>query len=183
MAIATALALGWFVWNRLEPSAQPDPPKVGAVPPRLRLVDPETGEPLVLFGLRGKVVWITFWSMDAGPSRTLLDELGKAETRLHARGRFSMIAVAAEPDRAQAVRAAARAAKGSVPVYLATPETLRAYGVAPGQLPLHLLIDDDGRVGVIAQGADPNTISRLAHQAEAWLDALEPFGGARFAGR
>lgn len=178
MAVATALALAWFAWDRLKPLPGREPPKVGESPPPLRLVDPETDEPLILFGLRGKVVWLTFWSAEAATSRGLLDELAKAEKRLHARGHFSMIAVAV--DRHDPAKL--RAAKGAVPVYLATPETLRSYGVASARLPLHILIDDDGHVGVIAQGADPETVSRLARQAELWLDAIEPFGGAHFAG-
>lgn len=179
MAVATALALVWFAWERLKPLPPRDPPKVGATPPPLRLIDPETNEPLILLGLRGKVVWVTFWSSTAPSSRDLLDELGKVEKRLHARGRFSMIAVAV--DRHEPLRA--RAPKETVPFYLATPETLRSYGIASAQLPLHILIDDDGHIGVIAQGADPETVARLSHQAEQWLDALEPFGGAHFAAR
>ncbi|MDR3635434.1 MAG: hypothetical protein P4L84_16635, partial [Isosphaeraceae bacterium] len=106
---------------------------------------------------------------------------GKAEKRLHARGRFSLVAVALQSDHPEAVRTAAGAAKGGVPVYLGTAETLRAYGAVPDRLPLHVLIDDDGRIGVIAQGNDPETVARLARQAELWLDALEPFGGTHFA--
>ena len=92
-----------------------------------------------------------------------------------------MVAVAVDRDRGDAVRTVAAAVKGSVPIYLATAETQRAYGITPSRLPLHFLIDDDGQIGVIAQGNDPDTFSRLAHQAELWLDALEPFGAARFA--
>jgi hypothetical protein len=131
----------------------------------------------VLLGLRGKVVWVTFWSSEAADSRSLLDELEKAHKQLGARGRFAMAAVAADHDHLEAVRAVKR----SVPVYLATPETLRSYGVVSGRLPLHVLIDDESRIGVIAHGADRETVARLTHQAQTWLDALEPFGDTHFA--
>jgi hypothetical protein len=182
MAVATASALGWFAWERLQAPPPRDPPRVGAVPPSLRLVDVETGEPLLLFGLRGKVVWVTFWSAQGTGSRTLLAELDRVEPRLHGRGRFTMVAVAADRDRPAAVRAVARRARAAVPVYLGTAETLRAYGAVPGRLPLHVLIDDDGRIGVVAQGSDAATVARLARQAEQWLDVAVPFGGAHFAG-
>ncbi|MDR3638487.1 MAG: hypothetical protein P4L84_32080, partial [Isosphaeraceae bacterium] len=120
MAVATATALTWFAWERLKPAPPPDPPKVGAVPPTLRLIDPATDEPLLLFGLRGKVVWVTFWSAEAAASRALLDDLGKAEKRLHARGRFSMVAVAVDRDPPAGGRTAAGAGQGGVAGYLGT---------------------------------------------------------------
>ena len=42
----------------------------------------------------------------------------------------------------------------------------------PGSLPLHVLIDETGRVGAVRAGIRPSTLARLTQQAEAWLDAL-----------
>jgi hypothetical protein len=183
MALVTVLALGWVGWTRFRAAPRPEPPKIGAVPPPLRLRDLETSEPLILLGLRGKVVWLAFWSARSPSRRSSLAELEKVWKRLKSRPHFSMVAVAVDTDRPDLVRAAMAAARADLPVYLATEETRRAFGVTDRNLSLHVLIDDDGRVGVIAHGDGPDTLARLARQVERWLDALEPFGGTRFARR
>ncbi len=183
IALVTVLALGWLGWMRYRPAPQPAPPKIGAVPPPLRLRDLETSEPLILLGLRGKVVWIAFWSARSPSRRAGLAELEKVWKRLKSRPRFSMVAVAVDADRPDLVRAAMAEAKADLPVYLVTEETRRAFGVTDHNLALHVLIDDDGHVGVVAHGDGPDTLARLARQVERWLDALEPFGSTRFARR
>jgi hypothetical protein len=179
MATVTVAALAWVVWLRLGPPKFGEPPAVGSVAPPLRLLDVETGEPLVLLGLRGKVVWVVFWSADSPSARGDLARLDRAYRRLRGFSRFMMMAAAVEatePDRVDAVLAAA---KGTPPVYLASPETRRAFGA--GELPLHVLIDEEGLVAAVATGMSPDVLSRLGDQAERRLDDLEPLGRARFA--
>src|SRR5947209_5634195 len=62
MAAVVVAALGGAAWLRFGPPAAPEPPAAGKAAPALRLLDAHTSEPLVLLGLRGKVVWVTFWS-------------------------------------------------------------------------------------------------------------------------
>ena len=50
-----------------------------------------------------------------------------------------------------------------------------------GSLPLHLLIDESGRIAALARGGDDAMLTRLADQAERWLDELEPLGRTWFA--
>ena len=69
----------------------------------------------------------------------------------------------------------------TLPVYLATPETRRRFGVQDADPPLHLLIDERGQVAALARGAGQATIDRLASQARAWLDELDPMRNTRFA--
>ena len=62
LALASLGIVGWTAWIRFAPSPRPDPPAVGSVLPPLPLMDLETSEPLILLGLKGKVVWVVFWS-------------------------------------------------------------------------------------------------------------------------
>ncbi len=181
LAVATSAAIGWVVWNHLGHTPPRNPPKVGTSPPPLRLLDVQTSEPLLLVGLRGKIVWIMFWSATAPADRAVIEDLASVTKQLQGRSRFSVVVVAVDRDSADAVKAASKALKGSLPVYIASEETQRAYGVTARQLPVHFLIDDDGQIGVIARGSDHATLARLADQAETWLDSLEPLGRTRFA--
>ena len=178
MALVTTAALGWAAWLRFGPPPPPEPPAPGAWPPPLRLLDPADGEPVVLMG-RGKVVWVTFWSAASGSAAADLGRLDRAWAGLRGRRRFLPIAAAVDaegPGRMAGVRAAAHAGR---PVYLATPETRRAFGVAAP--PLHLLIEESGRVAAVARGWEPATLDRLARQAGVALDVLEPGGDLRLA--
>lgn len=182
MTLVTLVALSWAAWLRFGPAAHPEPPAVGKTVPSLHLLDPATSEPLVLLGLRGKVVWISFWSAAPPNGTTDLAALGMVWKRLKPHAKFAMAAAAEESDRPDLVRATVASAKADMPAYLAPPETLRAFGVRAGRLPLHVLLDPSGRVVSIAQGRDPATLSRLVDQAEQVLDEIEPLGKSRFAG-
>jgi len=183
MALVASVALAWAAWLRFGPGPPAAPPPLGTPAPALRLRDPAMSEPLVLLGLHGKVVWVSFWSAGppAGPAD--LADLEAVWTRLKTRPRFAMAALAADPARPELLRAAVAATKATLPAYVASPETLRSYGATPAHLPLHVLIDVDGRVGVVAQGHGPAVLARLADQAARWLDELEPLGKTRFAAR
>lgn len=178
MALVAGVAVAWTVWIRFGSDADVEPPRVGAAFPPLRLLDANTAQPVVLFGLRGRVVWVTFWSASS-PSG--LAELDRVWDRLGSRRGFSMVAAAVDAPSAGRIRTLVDRAKTSLPVYLAAPETRRAFGVTARNVPLHLLIDESGQVGAVAQGASRDTFARLVAQAERWLDEMEPLGKTRFA--
>ncbi|AGA28950.1 hypothetical protein Sinac_4787 [Singulisphaera acidiphila DSM 18658] len=178
MALVTTVVLAWTAWLRFGGEAPIEPPTVGAAVPPLRLLDAATSQPIVLVGLRGRVVWITFWSSNAPAEFAQLDRVWG---QLGSRRGFSMVAAAVDAHAAGRVRTLIGQAKSSLPVYLASPETCRTFGATAPNLPLHLLIDEDGHVGAIAHGAGSDTFSRLAEMAERWLDEREPLGKTRFA--
>ena len=100
---------------------------MGVEAPPLRLIDPETSEPIVLAGLNDKVVWVVFWSAASPSGRSCLAELESASRRLRMHRRFAMVAAAVELDDPAKVQAAAREAGFQPPVYLAGPETRRRF--------------------------------------------------------
>jgi hypothetical protein len=183
VALVTTLALAGFVWLRYGPGPAGEPPGVGTPVPPIRVLDSVTSEPLVLLGLRGKVVWLTFWSADSSSSRADLAALDRIWNRLRSRSKFAMAALAIEAEHPEKVRAVVADTKASLPVYLVPAETRGRFGATGKHVPLHLLIDETGHVGAIARGNAPSVLDRLTRQAEKWLDEMEPLGPTRFAGR
>jgi hypothetical protein len=177
VTVGCLLAAGWLRYSR---SKTIEPPTVGAPIPPLELLDLHTSEPLFLLGLSGRVVWIVFWSADSPSGRATLAEIGRVWPRLRSHRRFTLVAAAMNADHPERVRAAA-AAGSELPIYLATPETRRRFGIEHADPPLHLLIGADGRVTAIARGEGPQTIERIADQAKLELDRLDPAGDTRFA--
>jgi peroxiredoxin len=181
MLVVTAASLVGAAWLGMRRPPENEPPSVGDLAPPLRLLDLESSEPLVLVGLRGKVVWVVFWSADSSSSRSSLIEIERASGQLKARRRFAMVAAAVEADNPDRVKAAVTTSGVKLPVYLASPEARRSYGTLRADPPLHVLIDADGRIASIARGAGIQTIERIAEQARRLLDALGPGGETRFA--
>ena len=181
MALVTILVVGAAAWLRFAPRSSIEPPAVGSMLPPLRLLDLQSSEPLVLLGLKGRIVWVVFWSPDTQTGRQVLPQLEKAWRRLRPHGRFSMVAAAVDSAPSQRVREAIAEIHATLPVYLATPETRRRFGVQDADPPLHLLIDERGQIAALARGAGQATIDRLASQARAWLDELDPMRNTRFA--
>ncbi|HEX8202362.1 MAG TPA: hypothetical protein VF590_17930 [Isosphaeraceae bacterium] len=179
MAVVTLGALAAAAWLRFGPAPAASTPAVGAVAPPLRLLDPDSGEPVVLLGLRGRVVWVTFWAARSPSGPAVLKALDGIWGRSRARSRFTMVAAAVDADDPAPVRAAVSEAGVDVPVFLASPETRRAFGAGDGVL--HVVIDEVGRVTAIASGMAEETLSRLSDLVGRRLDDLEPFGGRRFA--
>ena len=179
MAAVTTAALVWAAWLRFGPPPPPEPPAPGAWPPPLHLLDPADGEPVLLMG-RGKVVWVTFWSTASPSAAADLARLDRAWSGLKGRRRFLAVAAAVDADRPGRVAGVLAAARAGRPAYLATPGTRRAFGV--GEPPLHVLIDESGRVAAVARGWRDATLDRLARQAGAALDVADPGGDARLAG-
>ncbi len=148
----------------------------------MRLIDPETSEPVVLVGLNSKVVWVVFWSAAAPSGRSCLAELESATKRLRSHRSFAMVTAAIESDDPTAVRRAVEASGVNLPAYLAAPETRRRFRAEVADPPLHILIDAGGRVLAMARGDGP-TIGRIAEVARRRLEELDPVGETRFAAR
>jgi hypothetical protein len=181
MGLVTILVVACAAWLRFAPSSLIEPPAVGSALPPLRLLDLQSSEPLVLLGLKGKIIWVVFWSPDTQTGRAVLPQLEKAWRRLRSHGRFSMVAVAVDRAQSESARKAMAEIHATLPVYLATPETRRRFGVQDADPPLHLLIAERGQVAALAKGAGQETIDRLASQARARLDELDPMRNTRFA--
>jgi hypothetical protein len=193
MVVVTILALGGTAWMRFRRDAGPPPPAVGTKLPPLELLDTDTSESMILLGLRGKVIWLSFWSAANPSSAAQLVDLGKATRRLREYQHFVLIAPAIEAEHPEVVQAAIQQAESDVPVYLAGRATRLRFGVdvGPGggsetrrgeaDLPLHLLVDVDGRILAMARGSSPATLSRIARQAQERLDEVDPGGAVRFA--
>jgi hypothetical protein len=181
MAAVTIVALLTFVWFRIGSSTSGKPLAVGDPAPLLWLVDLDSSEPSPVLGLKGKVVWIVFWSAEAPDAPQSLAAIAHASSKLRAHRRFNMFTAAvgaAKPDR---VRAAASQSGAALPIQLASADSIRRFGAENADPPLHVLIDEDGRVIALARGAGHSTLDRLAEQAERRLDELDPQGTTRFA--
>jgi hypothetical protein len=181
MALGIVMIVGGAAWLRFARPPSIEPPAVGSVLPPLRLLDLKSSEPVVLLGLKGRIVWVVFWSPGSQAGCKVLPQLEKAWKRLRPHGRFSMVAAVVDSTQSQQAREAMAEIHATLPVYLATPETRRRFGVEDADPPLHLLIDERGKIAALAKGADQATIDRLTAQARAWLDELDPMRNTRFA--
>jgi hypothetical protein len=171
----------WTAWLRFGPAQEVGPPIVGSPMPPVRLLDLQTSEARILFGVKGKVVWVVFWSANSPSGQSVLPRLETVWKRLSLHRCFTLVAAATDAHEPHLVRATLAQARATLPVYLATPETLRDFAVKQADPPLHFLIDGDGRIAAMAQGAGQETIDRLLGQARDWLERLDPAGGTRFA--
>jgi hypothetical protein len=181
MVVVTAASLLGAAWLRTRRSPADEPPAVGALAPPLRLLDLETSEPVVLVGLRGKVVWVVFWSADSGSARSSLATIESAWNSLKTRGRFALVRAAVETDNPDRVRGVIADSGAKLPVYLTSAETRRRFGAGEADPPLSVLIDADGYIAAIARGTSEQTIERIANHARRLLDELGPTDDARFA--
>ena len=181
MVVLTAASLVGAAWLWIKRQPAIDPASAGAVAPPLRLLDVTTSEPMVLVGLRGKVVWLVFWSADSASASKSLAALEPAWNELKAKGNFAMVAAAVEADKPERVRAVVAESGVKLPVYLANAETRQRFGATQVDPPLNVLIDADGRIATLAQRHHPQTIQRIADQARKLLDELGPADDTRFA--
>lgn len=183
MLLVTLIALGYAGWLRFGRSAAPDlaSATVGVGAPPLRLIDPETAEPIVLTGLKDKVAWIVFWSAASPSGRSCLADLESATRPLRRHRRFAMVAAAVELDDPAKVREVVREAEFKLPVYLADAETRRRFHAESVDPPVHVLIDADGRILATARAVGEPTIGRIAELARQRLDEIDPDGEMRFA--
>lgn len=182
MAVAASFLIaisgyGWLTGGQSGKS-KAERPAVGSMAPPLRLIDPVTGEPVVLVGLQGKVVWVSFISTSSKTAQADYDALSQIWKRLRLHQKFAMAAVALPPaDRDKVTRLIGGSAE-RLPTYIASESTASAFGVDPPHSPFHLILDPTGKV--VAIGGEGMT-SRLAKEATRWLDDIEPTGWTRFA--
>jgi hypothetical protein len=182
LGIVTLGFVAGAAWLKFHSSPAPEPPAIGSPLPPLRLMNLETSEPLLLLGLKGKVVWVVFWSAASPSGREVLPRLEEAWKRLRSHRRFTLVTAAVDSEHPDTVRELLERIHASLPAYLATPETSRQFGAEEADPPLHLLIDTDGRIAALTRGAGPGTINRLADRIRGWLEDLDPLGPTRFAG-
>ena len=183
MAAVTVLALLAFLWFRYSSSTRGRSLAVGDPAPLLRLIDLDSSEPVLVLGLKGKVVWIVFWSAEAGDAPKTLAAIGRASSTIRAHRKFSMFVAAVGASKPDRVRAAAAEAGGELPVYLASAESILRFDAEQADPPFHVLIDENGQIIAMARGAGSGTLDRLADQAKRRLDELDPHGTTRFACR
>jgi hypothetical protein len=181
LAVLTVVIVGWTAWLRFGPGRPPGSLIIGSALPPVRLLDLETGEAKVLFGLKGKVTWVVFWSVASPSGQTVLPRLESAWKRLGQHRSFTLVAAATDSGQPDRVRAALAQTHATLPVYLATTEAVNRFGARATGPPLHYLIDADGRIAAMARGDGLDTIRRLEAQARSWLEKLDPLGGTRFA--
>lgn len=179
-AIALA-ALGWATWRHLVRVDRQTPLAVGSYVPPFALLDLEKSERLLMAGQKGKIRWLVFWSADSNRGRDDLARLVPFWTRLRRHDRFSPVAAAVDFDRPDRVRSALSEIHATFPAYLAPAETLQRFGVRTSDPPLHVLVDAEGRIAVLARAESLEAIRRLAAQVQGWLDELDPRGPSRFA--
>ena len=182
MAVVITAAVTWTLWLRIGPGSWPDPPSPGTRAPLLMLKPLEGGEPILLAGTRGKIVWLVFWSARSDAAGAVLLEVAKIQRRFAASSHFQLLAIAIDDgvDRARSVLKQANL-PAEVGVYLAPTRTRRAFGA--WDLPLHVVIDEDGIVAAVVGGREGGDSQRLGDRVEEWLKPLDPLGGTRFAWR
>jgi hypothetical protein len=181
MAAVTIIALIVAASYRFGSSTKLKPLAVGDPAPLLQLVDLDSSESLLMLGLKGKVVWIIFWSAEARDAPQTLAAIARVSTKLRADRRFTMLTAAVNADKPDRVRAVIAESGVNLPVYLASAESRLRFGAQKAIPPLQVLVDAEGQVMAIARGAGQSTLDRLADQAQRRLDALGPQGNTRFA--
>jgi hypothetical protein len=181
MALATVLLVAGTCWIRFGKAPPLETPAVGASPPPLRLLDLKTSEPLLLLGLKGKIVWVVFWSANSTTGPANLSALESVWKRFGTDRRFSLVTAAVDSEHPDRVRAALANVHAKLPAYLATRETQRQFAVGAADPPLHVLIGAEGRIAALARSGSRDTVSRLATRVQTWLDELDPLANTRFA--
>jgi hypothetical protein len=183
MATVTVAALLGAAWFRSGSFTTQRPLAVGDQAPLVQLVDLDSSEPMLLAGLKGKVVWIVFWSAKDPTAASSLAAIARASNPVRMHRRFTLVTAAVDSGEPDRVRAVANQSGAELPVYLATPDSVHRFAAEKADPPLNVLIDALGQVIAIARGAGQATLDRIALQAKRQLDELDPQGNTRFAYR
>lgn len=164
----TALAvLGYTAWLRFGPEPWPATPAAGSAAPPLILRQPGEDAPKLLLGLRDQVVWITFEPGRRGADAPS-DPDSLATLRRFGRSHPLFRLIIAAPDGDE---------RADCDAFF--PETTRrAFGAK--ELPLHVLIGEDGKVLGSARGGDREALEGLLAVARDRLKRLEPTPPDRF---
>ena len=181
MAVVSIVALLVAAWFRSGSSSGVKPLSVGDSAPLMQLIDLESSEPVLMLGLKGKVVWIVFWSAQAHDAPKTLAAIARASSKIKSHRRFTMLTAAVEADQPEKVRATISQAGVDIPVYLATALCRHRFGAENADPPLHVLIDSAGEVIALARGTGQSTLDRIVIQAQHRLEELDPEGNTRFA--
>jgi hypothetical protein len=183
MVLVTLAGLAGVAWLQFGRTSAPEASTAvaGGEAPPLRLIDPETSEPIVLAGLHDKVVWVVFWSTKAPSGRSCLSDVETATRRLRTHRKFAVVTAAVDSDDPSVVREAVKESGVKLTAYLAGPETRRRFGAENADPPLHVLIDAGGQILAMARGSGQSTVRRIADEARRRLDELDPQGDTRFA--
>ncbi len=181
MAAVSIVALLVAAWFRSGSATSVKPLSIGDSAPLVQLIDLESSEPVLMVGLKGKVVWFVFWSAEAHDAPKTLAAIARCSSKLKAHSRFTLLTAAVDADQPNKVRAAIAGAGVDIPVYLATAESRLRFGAEKADPPLHVLIDSAGQVIAIARGSSQSTLDRIAQQAQHRLEELDPDGNTRFA--
>ena len=161
LGLATVAVLAYTAWLRFAPRPWADPPAPGTTaPPRILKMRGETA-PRLLLDLRGHVAWIVFGPADA-------DNIAALRRFEQSHPLFRLIVATPEgapetPDTNASFSDATR----------------RSFGAR--DLPLHVLIDEEGRVLATARGDGREGWERLLAAARERLKQLEPVLPERFA--
>jgi hypothetical protein len=182
LAAVTIVALMTAAWFHFRSATKVKALAIGDTAPLVRLIDLDSSEPLLMLGLKGKVVWIVFWSAEANDAPKTLAAIARASSKIKAHRRFSMLTAAIEADKPDKVRAVIGESGVDLPVYLAGADSRLRFGAETADPALHVLIDAVGQVITIARGVGQSTLDRIALQAERQLEELDPDGNTRFAG-
>jgi len=176
--VAALLGAAWFRSSSVNPKRSL---AVGDHAPLLQFDDLDSSEPILLAGLKGKVVWIVFWSAETPAAPSTLGAIARASNRIRTHRRFSLVTAAASTSNPARVRAAVAESGVDLAVYLASPATLGRFTAEKADPPLHILIDADGEIIAISRGAGQATIDRIVGLATRQLEELDPMGNTRFA--
>lgn len=179
MVVALAL-LAASAWLWLGVGKRSSPPVVGSRFPPTRLERFNDADPFLVLGLEGRITWLVFLPVNAPEGLEPLDQLEPFQRELRSNRRFSMIAATIDRTGPDHPSSALQEYRGRLPLYVAGGEVQRLFGVERAGSPRHILIGPRGRIDLIVDGADRETIDRVAQRARLWLDVLAPPRDARF---
>ncbi len=177
----TVIFLLGSAWIRFGPKEKPPSLVVGDIAPLIRLNDLEGQEPIVMLGLRNRVLWLTFWSVKSPEDRRDFRQLERIWKRFEGDPGFALLVSAIATDDPRGVHSEVASKRLKFPVYLASPETCRDFGAEPEELPLHFIIDADGRILAISHGRRDGSLDQLEELVRSRLKMRNPAGGSRFA--
>lgn len=182
MTACTGLFLFASLWLRLGPEPRKNPPRVGTPSPRIELTDLEGRKKVVFTGFDGKIVWLTFWPSFADRAGLDLESLERIWKRYEGHRNFTMIVASTEVVDIEGVQPTVRVQGETLPMYRAASKTCDDFGVVRPSLPVHFVIDSDGRILASSREIQGDPLPELEKVVRSRLDELDPGGRVRFAG-